>query len=50
MKHELQPTSDREEFSFEAVSALFDGEGDPASVDQFLSASPTPMPSGRLTL
>jgi len=42
MKHELQPTSDREEFSFEAVSALFDGEGDPASVDQFLSASADP--------
>ena len=38
MKHELQPTSDREEISFEAMSALFDGEGDPASIDQILSA------------
>lgn len=38
MKHETQPTSDREEFSFEAVSALFDGEGDDASLDQLLSA------------
>jgi len=38
MKHETQPTSDREEFSFEALSALFDGEGDEASLDQLLSA------------
>jgi len=42
MKHELQPTSDREEFSFEAVSALFDGEGDPAALDRFLSAGSEP--------
>lgn len=38
MKHETQPTSDRKEFSFEAVSALFDGEGDDASLDRLLSA------------
>lgn len=38
MKHEPQPTSDREEFSLEAVSALFDGVGDPAALDRLLSA------------
>jgi len=38
MKHEPQPSSDREEFSLEAVSALFDGEGDLAALDQLLAA------------